>query len=44
MSDVLQYKYYLYASRDHKPLGIVGNRLACSVSVGVPNSYSQHSC
>jgi hypothetical protein len=33
MSDVLEYKYYLYASCDHKPLGIVDNRLACSVSV-----------
>jgi hypothetical protein len=23
---------------------VVGNRLTCSVSVGIPHSYSQHSC
>jgi hypothetical protein len=38
--------YYLYAlsAEHHLPLGIVGKRLACSVSVGIPHSYSQHSC
>jgi hypothetical protein len=41
---VLPIHFVCWASRDHKPLGIVGNRLAWWVSVGIPHSYSQHSC
>jgi hypothetical protein len=41
---VLPIHFVCRASGDHKPLGIVGNRLRCSVSFGILHSYSQYSC